>query len=122
MAREMTVPKQWRASKTVHRASKMRSDSRNEVLSVIEPRLRELMAKGTSGSLMRLTCTTNQVGRLRLELVQAPESGIIYVSVREGRKRHFTGYLDPEPPGKYLGGEVRVVTWLRGNWETRLLG
>lgn len=106
----------------VRAGSRARPKSRNDALSVIEPRLRELKATGTIGFLMGLSYTTNQVGNLKLEFVQEPDRGATYVSVREESKRLFTGYLDPEPPGRHLGGRVRVVWWQRGSWETRLLG
>lgn len=94
--------------------------SRNEALSVIEPRLRELIASGTPCPLGKLARTINQVGTLKLEFVRAPDSSVIYVMVREGGKRLFTAYLDPDPPGQHLGGKVRIVTWQRGDWKTRL--
>lgn len=44
----------------------------------------------------------------------------LYFSVWVGRERMMAGYVNPIPPGKYLGGKVHIMTWRRGEWESGL--
>ena len=104
----------------VSRADKARSRNREEALAVIVPRLRELMLSGAPGRTGGVECTTNQIGSLSLVFARSPAATEIYFAIREAKQVHMTGYLDPVPPGRYLGGKVHVVTWYRGDWQSQL--
>jgi hypothetical protein len=40
---------------------------------------------------------------------------------REYQRQFFSALINPEPPGKYLGGTVHVMGWKRGPWEAALM-
>jgi hypothetical protein len=98
-----------------------RSRKRNEALSVIVPHI--LGALAAYGRARRwgndIIGTRARKGQYVIESC-AMQSGQ-YFAVWENNEGRMTGFINPDRPGRYLGGRVHVMTWQRGPWEADLL-
>jgi hypothetical protein len=98
-----------------------RSRKRNEALSVIVPHI--LGALAAYGRARRwgndIIGTRSRKGQYVIASC-AIRSGL-YFAVWENDEQRITGFINPDRPGRYLGGRVHVMTWQRGPWEADLL-
>jgi len=103
---------------------KAKSRGRNEALSVIVPRLRELYQQSTCLQDKENGRIFNQVTVDGLVLTFTPNSAGMYFRIDDYPQGRYalvmSGYLDPTPPGKYLNGKLHLMSWKRGDWITRL--
>ena len=102
----------------VRPAETARSRNRSEALAVIIPRIRELLAKGSSGEIAGLPAMIAHKGDITITSVRLP--GGKHFTIYEGQVRTMSGHLDPDPLGKYLDGTVHISSWKRGGWEAKL--
>ena len=104
------------------RAVMVRSRSRNAVLHSLIPQmqtlLRQLGVKRNYGKNTDFVFDVVEIGDLTLASTWTIEG--FYLRVSQGQKLLFTGYLSPRLDGKYLDGNLHVMTWQRGEWERRI--
>lgn len=100
-------------------AERARSRNREEALSVIVPRVRALLAKGSRREIAGFPGTIVQIGEIEILAVHF-HGGETQFIVTDGQTRTMSAHLDPIRPGKHLGGTVHISFWKRGPWESKL--